>query len=76
MVRKKIGVKKHGMVSVKCASISIEPFDGRGDFTSWQQRVKSLLTREGTSKALKVKSHRIAKMTDNEWVGLRKKDKP
>ena len=64
------------MASVKGSSISIEPFDGRGDFTLWQQRVKSLLTREGTIKALKVNTRRTEKMTDDEWMALREKDNP
>jgi len=51
----------------------IEPFGGCGNFALWQQRVKGLLTREGTIKALKVKTCRIEKMTDDEWVTLRKK---
>lgn len=65
------------MGSVKVGNFSMEPFDGRGDFTMWQQRVKSVLTREGTIKALKVKSHRTVEMTDAEWVAHRlKNDKP
>ena len=40
------------------------------------QRVKSLLTLEGTIKALKVKTRRIEKMTDDEWLTSREKDKP
>jgi len=47
-----------------------------GDFTLWQQQVKSLLSREGTIKALKIKTYRIEKITDDEWVALREKDKP
>ena len=31
--RKKFGVKKHGMTSVKGSNISMESFDGLGDFT-------------------------------------------
>ena len=64
--KKKIRVKERGMVLVKDSSISIEPFGGRGDFTLWRQRVKSVLTREGTMKALKVKTCTTQKMTDNE----------
>ncbi|VFQ78488.1 unnamed protein product [Cuscuta campestris] len=64
------------MASVKSSNVSVEPFDGRGDFTLWQQRVKSVLTREGTIKALKVKVQRTEKMTDAEWAKHRKNDKP
>jgi hypothetical protein len=64
------------MTSVKSLNLSVEPFDGRGDFTLWQQRVKSILTREGTIKALKVKTRRTEIMTDTEWAGHRRKDKP
>jgi len=64
------------MMLVKDLSISIEPFDGHGDFTLWQQRVKSLLTREGRMKALKVKMGRMGKITDDEWVVLRQKEEP
>jgi len=49
-------------------------FDGHADFTLRQQRVKSLLTREGTIKALKVKTRRTEKMRDDEWVTSREKD--
>jgi len=35
-----------------------------------------LLSREGTIKALKIKTYRIEKITDDEWVALREKDKP
>jgi len=38
--------------------------------------VKHLLTREGTSKGLKVKTCKTAKMMDHEWVTLREKEKP
>jgi len=38
--------------------------------------VKRLMTREGTIKALKVKMCGTEKMTDDEWVALREKDKP
>jgi len=64
------------MVSIKSLSISIESFDGRGDFTLCQQWVNSLLTREGTIKALKVKIRMTEKMVDDEWVELTEKDKP
>ncbi|VFQ60637.1 unnamed protein product [Cuscuta campestris] len=64
------------MASVKSSNVSVEPFDGRGDFTLWKQRVKSVLTREGTIKALKVKVQRTEKMTDAEWAKHRKNDKP
>ncbi|VFQ77330.1 unnamed protein product [Cuscuta campestris] len=64
------------MASAKSSNVSVEPFDGRGDFTLWQQRVKSVLTREGTIKALKVKVQRTEKMTDAEWAKPRKNDKP
>ena len=64
------------MTSVKDSSISIEPFDGRDDFTLWQQRVKSLLALKGTIKALKVKTCRTKKMTDDQWETSREKDKP
>ena len=50
-------------------------FNGHGDFTSWQQLVKHLLSREGTIRTLKVKTHRTEKMTDDEWVTLKEKDK-
>jgi len=49
------------MALVKGSNISIEPCDGRGDFTLWQQWVKSLQDQ---------------KLTDDEWVVLRAKDKP
>jgi len=42
--KKKFGVQERGMTSVKNSSISIEHFDGRGDFTLWQQQVEGLLT--------------------------------
>jgi len=64
------------MALVKGSSISIGPFDGRGDLTLWQQQVKSFLTREGTIKTLKMKTCRTEKMTDDEWVALRGKNKP
>ena len=64
------------MASIKGSSIFIEPFEGRGDFTLWQQRMKSLLTQEVTIKALKVKTRRTKKMTDDEWVTSKEKDKP
>ena len=64
------------MTLVKGSSISIEPFDGRSDFTLWKQRVKILLTREGTIKALKVKTRSTEEMTDDVWVALKEKDKP
>ncbi|VFQ72130.1 unnamed protein product [Cuscuta campestris] len=64
------------MASLKSLNVSVEPFDGRGDFTLWQQQVKSVLTREGTIKALKVKVQRTEKMTDAEWAKHRKNDKP
>ena len=64
------------MASVKGSSLLNEPFNGRGDFTLWQQWVKSLLTQEGTIKALKVKTRRAEKMTNDEWMALREKDKP
>lgn len=64
------------MESVKRLSISIEPFNDRDDFTLWQQRVKILLTWEGTIKVLKMKTCRTKKMIDDEWVTVREKDKP
>jgi len=64
------------MASVKALNISIEPFDCCDDFTLWQQRLKSLLTREGTIKSLKVKTRKTEKMTYDEWVTSREKDKP
>jgi len=59
------------MALVKGSNISIEPFDGRGKFTLWKQRVKSLMTWEGTIKALKVKTRTAEKMTNDEWVTSR-----
>ena len=38
--------------------------------------MKSLLTRDGTIKALKVKTCKTQKMSDDECVALREKDKP
>ena len=73
--KKQIGVNERGMASVKDSSISIEPFNDRDDFTSWQQQVKSLLTLEGTIKALKVKTRMTEKMTDDEWMAMRRNDK-
>ena len=64
------------MAFVKGSGISLEPFDGRGDFTLWQQWVKSLLPREGTIKGLKMKTCRTRKTADNQWVTLKEKDKP
>jgi len=64
------------MASVKSSTIPIEPFDSHVDFTVWQQGMKRLLTREGTIKALKVKTRRTKKMTDDEWMALREKDNP
>ncbi|VFR00763.1 unnamed protein product [Cuscuta campestris] len=63
------------MALVKSSNVSVKPFDGRGDFTLWQQRVKSVLTWEGTIKALKVKVQRTEKMTDAEWAKHRKNNK-
>jgi len=73
--RKETRVKERGMTLLKDSSISIEPFDRRGDFTLWQQWLKSLLTRQETIMALKVKTRRTEKMTDDEWVALRDKGK-
>jgi hypothetical protein len=59
------------MASVKSSNISVESFDSRDDFTLWQQRVKCVLTREGTINALKVKTHKTEKMMDEEWEDLK-----
>ena len=74
--KKKIWIKERGMTSIKDLSILIEPFYGCGDFTLWQQRMKSLLTQERAIEALKVKTCRTERMTDDELVALREKDKP
>ncbi|GMH14051.1 hypothetical protein Nepgr_015892 [Nepenthes gracilis] len=50
--------------SSKNLPFGIEQFNGQGNFILWQERVKNILTREGTVKALKKKDEKPEKMTE------------
>ncbi|KAG5550011.1 hypothetical protein RHGRI_015095 [Rhododendron griersonianum] len=52
----------------KGTGFAVELFNGHNDFTLWQQRVKSILTREGLVKALKKKSEKPEGVKDDKWV--------
>lgn len=57
--------------SVRVANFTVEQFNGMNDFTLWQQRVKNILTREGTVKALKKKSEMPENMSIDAWQDIR-----
>jgi len=50
------------MPLAKETNFSIKPFDGRSNFTLWQQWVKCILIWEGIIKAMRSKDHMIAEM--------------
>lgn len=53
------------------SSFKVEQFDGRGNFTLWQKRVKDVLVSQGLARALKGKEEgKPAKMTDDDWEDL------
>ncbi|KAJ0087607.1 hypothetical protein Patl1_33196 [Pistacia atlantica] len=51
----------------------IEKFDGTASFAIWQVRMMSVLTKEGTKKALREKAKQPEIMTDVEWEDMDEK---
>ena len=47
--------------------MKFEKFDGKGNFTLWQTRMKALLVAQGLQKALLGKEKKPADMKDDEW---------
>ena len=56
----------HKNMARKGSSFMVKLFNCHNDFTLWQQRMKSILTREGTVKALKRASEKLEAMKVEE----------
>ncbi|PRQ51350.1 putative RNA-directed DNA polymerase [Rosa chinensis] len=58
------------MASSSVSHFKVEQFDGKGNFTLWQRRVKDILVQQGLAKPLKGKDAKPVKMSDEDWEEL------
>ena len=70
-----IGIRAMASKMTTTIKLEVEKFDRKSNFLLWKMRVKSLLVKEGTHKALLGIEKKSSKMDDDEWndIDLRTK---
>lgn len=53
--------------SVRISNFKVDQFDGKGNFTLWQRRVKDILVQQGLAKPLKGEDGKPEKISDEDW---------
>ena len=56
--------------SARFSQFKVEQFDGKGNFTLWQRRVKDILVQQGLAKPLKGVDAKSDKISDEDWEEL------